>query len=153
MYHNNKNITKELLQIPRRNNASLTGRNSVFLVRNPCKDIIHTGANAEEYYHVELVCDEDNGTEYGIQAYGDEAKELYKEINRFTVPPYTTPFRHMCKEQPLRNDYGHQEQDQEEEKLKLVKEAINFIADSCFDSGCILMFKKLGNVCVCKRKI
>ena len=66
---------------------------SVFLSnKNPCKDIIHIGANAEEYYHVELICNEDNGIEYVIQAYGEQAKELYKEINRFT----TTPSRHPC---------------------------------------------------------
>lgn len=48
-------------------------------ISNPCKDIIHIGANAEEYYHVELMCNEDNGVEYGIQAYGEEAKELYRD--------------------------------------------------------------------------
>jgi hypothetical protein len=40
------------------------------------QDIIHTGANAEEYYHVELISDD---LEYGIQAYGEEAKELYRD--------------------------------------------------------------------------
>ena len=154
MYRNDKNSTKELLQIPRRNNASLTSRSKDydgssslslplfhFLVRNHCKDIILTGANAEEYYHVELVCD--NDTEYGIQAYGDEAKELYKEINGFSVPAPTTS---------RKNDYKHQEQYREEEKLKLVNEAISFIADSCFDNGCVLIFKKLRNICIYKRK-
>jgi hypothetical protein len=160
-------LNQPLLHVPKKNNAPITRSSKDydssnpslplfrFLIRNPCKDIIHTGTNAEEYYHVELVCDEENDTEYGIQAYGDEAKELYKEINGFTVHTDTTPSRHMCKEQLLENDYEHQEphQEAEAEKLKLVKEAINFIADSCFDSGCVLMFKKLGNVCVYKRKI
>ena len=40
--------------------------------------------NGEEYYHVELSCND--GTEYGIQAYGDEAKALYREANRFDIP-------------------------------------------------------------------
>ena len=34
--------------------------------------------NGEEYYHLELVCKDD--TEYGIQAYGEEAKALYREV-------------------------------------------------------------------------
>ena len=50
-------------------------------------------------------------------------------------------------------EHQEQEQDQEEVKLKLVKDAINFITDSCLHSGCVLTFKKLGNVCVYKRKI
>ena len=164
MYHSNSDSSQAfnqlLLQVPRKNNnTSLTGMsrdydntNNLslpvlhFLIRNPCKDIIHIGANAEEYYHVELVCDEYNDTEYGIQAYGHEAKELCKEINGFSVTAPTTL---------LKNDYKHQEkeQDQEEVKLKLVKDAINFITDSCLHSGCVLTFKKLGNVCVYKRKI
>jgi hypothetical protein len=161
MYHSNSDSSEAfnqlLLQIPRKNNnTSLTGRSKDydstnlslpvfhFLIRNPCKDIIRIGANAEEYYHVELICDEDNGTEFGIQAYCDEAKELYKEINGFTVTAPTTL---------LENDSKYQEHDQEKVKLKLVKEAINFITDSCFQSGCVLTFKKLTNVCVYKRKI
>ena len=157
MYNSNSDSSEAfnqlLLQIPRENNnnTSLTGRSKDydstnlslpvfhFLIRNPCKDIIHIGANAEVYYHVELVCDE-----CLIQAYRDEAKELYKEINGFTVSAPTTL---------LENDSKYQEHDQEEVKLKLVKEAINFITDSCFQSGCVLTFKKLTNVCVYKRKI
>jgi hypothetical protein len=168
MHHSNGKSTEGLsqimLHIPRRSNnnntTTLIGKRSKafdnssqspsppfhFLIRNPCKDIIHIGANAEEYYHVELVCDEDNDTEYGIQAYGHEAKELCKEINGCTVTAPTTL---------LKNDYKHQEQelDQEKVNLKLVKDAINFITDSCLQSGCVLTFKKLGNVCVYKRKI
>ena len=160
MHHSNSDnselVNQLVLQIPRNNNnTSLTGRSkdydtsnlslSVFhfLIRNPCKDIIHTGANAEEYYHVELVCNEDNDTEYGIQAYGDEAKELYKEINEFTAAAPTTS---------LENGYEHQEQDQADKKLKLVMEALNFITDSCFHSGCVLIFKKFRNVCIYKKK-
>jgi hypothetical protein len=151
MYHSNSDSSEAfnqlLLQIPRKNNnTSLTGRSKDydhFLIRNHCKDIIRSGANAEEYYHVELICNEYNDTEYGIQAYGDEAKELYKEINGFTATAPTTL---------LEDGYEHQEQDQDDKKLKLVKEAINFITDSCFSSGCVLMFKKFRNVCVYKKK-
>ena len=51
----------------------------------------------------------------------------------------------MHKEKLLENDNKYQEQDGEQEKLKLVKEAINCITGCCFDNGCILMFKKLRN--------
>ena len=84
-----------------------------FLIRNSCKGIINIGANAEEYYHIELVCDEDTDIEYGIQAYGEEAKELYKEIGGFTSSLHDNKYQ----------------QDQEQKKLKLVKQAINCIAD------------------------
>ncbi|MFL6350106.1 MAG: hypothetical protein ACJ72X_17670, partial [Nitrososphaeraceae archaeon] len=143
MHQSNSNSTEAqnqlLLQVARKNNnindlgkKSKDYNNSrsysVFYlsVSNPCKDIIHIGANAEEYYHVELICNEDNGIEYGIQAYGEEAKELYKEINGFTVAtPTTTSSMRVYKEELLENDNNYQEQDEEQEKLKLVKEAIN----------------------------
>jgi hypothetical protein len=152
MYYSNGNSTEALnhilLPIPRKNdNTTLTGRSKDyssrpsllfhFLIRNPCKGIIHIGANAQEYYHIELVCDEDTDIKYGIQAYGEEAKELYKEISGFTSLP----------------DNKYQQEDQEQKKLKLVKQAINCIADCYLDNGCTLMFKKLRNVCVSKRKI
>ena len=77
-------LNQLILQIPRNltgsknehGNNSLSSSLSHFLIRNPCKDIVHTGANAEEYYHVELISDD---LEYGIQAYGEEAKELYRD--------------------------------------------------------------------------
>jgi len=152
MYYSNGNSTKSLNHIlppiPRKNdNTTLTGRSKDyssrpsllfhFLIRNPCKGIIHIGANAEEYYHIELVCDEDTDIEYGIQAYGEEAKELYKEISGFISL----------------HDNKYQQEDQEQKKLKLVKQAINCIADCYLDNGCTLMFKKLRNVCVSKKKI
>jgi hypothetical protein len=97
-----------------------------------------------------LICDEDNSIEYGILAYGEEAKELYKEINKFA----TTPSRHIYKEveKLVENDNMYQEEE-EQEKLKLVKKAIGCITDDCFDNGCILIFKKLKNVCISKRKV
>jgi hypothetical protein len=47
----------------------------------------------------------------------------------------------------------YREEEEESDKLKLVKKAIDCITDCCFDNGCILIFKKLGNICVSKRKI
>jgi ABC-type oligopeptide transport system ATPase subunit len=51
------------------------------------------------------------------------------------------------------HDNKYQQEDQEQKKLKLVKQAINCIADCYLDNGCTLMFKKLRNVCVSKKKI
>jgi hypothetical protein len=146
-------LNQLLLQIPRNltgsknehDNNSLSSSLFHFLIRNPCKDLIHVGANAEEYYHVELILDD---LQYGIQAYGEEAKELYKEINGFNVSidTPTTSSGSVYKEL-LQNDKY-----QEQQKLKLVKEAINCITDCCFDNGCVLMFKKLRNVCISKKK-
>jgi hypothetical protein len=42
--------------------------------------------NGLEYCFIEVTCDD--GTQYGIQTYGEEAKELYKEgheRNKFCV--------------------------------------------------------------------
>jgi hypothetical protein len=168
VYGSNSNKTEApkqlLLQIPRKNNntniSSIRGKKSkyydnalssplfYFSINNHCKGIIHIGTNAEEYYHVELIC-QDNGIEYGIQAYGEEAKELYKEINGFTI----ARSRHVYKEveELLENDNKYQEEEKQE-KLKLVKKAIDCITDDCFDNGCVLIFKKLKNVCISKSK-
>jgi hypothetical protein len=170
MYCSNSNSTEALdqllLQIPRKNNTNLTGRSKDYnnsdlssalfhlLIRNPCKHIfisvqMQKNITTLNWYAIKII-------EYGIQAYGEEAKELYKEINGFIAPTAvttTTSSRDVHKEKLLENDNKYQEQDGEQEKLKLVKEAINCITGCCFDNGCILMFKKLRNVCVPKRKI
>jgi hypothetical protein len=60
----------------------------------------------------------------------------------------TSPSRHAHKEakESVKNDDIYQEEQQDEqEKLKLVKKAIDCITDCCFDNGCVLMFKK----CMC----
>jgi hypothetical protein len=175
MYHSNSSTSTEplkqlLLQVPRKNNnninntidknkdynnnnnSSLSSSSILYLsIRNLCKNIIHIGTNAEEYYHVELVCNEDKGIEYGIQAYGEQAKELYKEINRFT----TTPSRYFYKEaeELVEKDNNRQQEGEEQEKFILVKKAIDCITDCNFNNGCLLIFKKLKNVCISKRKI
>jgi hypothetical protein len=171
MYHNDSNSTEGLkqllLQLPRKNNNNINNTtdkdkdynnssspsSSLFYlsISNPYKDIIHISANGEEYYHVELVCNEDSSIEYGIQAYGEEAKELYKEINRFT----TTPSRYFYKgaEELVEKDDKRQQEEEDQEKFMLVKKAINYITDCNFDNGCLLIFKKLKNVCISKRKV
>ena len=133
------------------NNSSLSSSVLYLSISNLCKDIIHIGASAEEYYHVELICNEDNGIEYVIQAYGEQAKELYKEINRFG----TTPCRYFYKEaeEIVEKDNKRQQEEEEQEKFVLVKKAIDCITNYNFNNGCLLIFKKLKNVCISKRKI
>ena len=104
--------------------------------RYQCKDSIHIGPNAEEYYHVELVCHGDNEIAYAIQAYGEQAKELYKEINTFR----TTRPRLSQKEA-------------KDENLTIVKKAIDCVANYDLTNGCVLIFMKFKNMCISKRKI
>ncbi|MFL6359919.1 MAG: hypothetical protein ACJ72V_11350 [Nitrososphaeraceae archaeon] len=170
MHQSNSNSTEAqnqlLLQVARKNNnINNLGKKSkdynnsrsysVFYlsINNSYKNILRTGANAEEYYHVELICNEDNGIEYGIQAYGEEAKELYKEINGFTVVAAATPPRHVHKEVDNSLENYNKLQEEEQEKLKLVMKAIDCITDYYFDNGCVLIFRKLRNVCISKRKV
>ncbi|MFL6434247.1 MAG: hypothetical protein ACJ71O_11000 [Nitrososphaeraceae archaeon] len=168
MHHSNKTeaLNQPLLQITRKSNNNNTniigirGKKSkdyddnipsplfYLSINNPCKDIVQIGANAEEYYHVELIC-QDNGIEYGIQAYGEEAKELYKEINGFTIAGCRLVYKEV--EELLGNNDLYQEE-KEQEKLKLVKKAIDCITDDGFDNGCVLIFKKLKDACISKRK-
>ncbi|MFL6377979.1 MAG: hypothetical protein ACJ72R_11025, partial [Nitrososphaeraceae archaeon] len=67
----------------------------------------------------------------------------------------TISSRYLYKEveELVENDEKYQEEQEEEEKLKLVKKAIDCITDCCFDDGCVLIFKKLKNVCISKRKV
>ena len=37
--------------------------------------------NGLKYYFVEVTCSD--GIQYGIQAYGDEAEDLYKEVHKY----------------------------------------------------------------------
>jgi hypothetical protein len=166
MYRSNSNSAEALkqfsLQIPRNNNnTNITGKRKDYdngslssplfhlSIRNPCKDIIHIGAIAEEYYHIELICNEDNGVEYGIQAYGEEANELYNEINRFSA----IHSRHLYKEAEKLVENDNIPREEELEELKLVKKAIDCIADYDLNNGCVLIFKKFKNICISKRKI
>jgi hypothetical protein len=110
-------------------------------IKNLCKDIIHISANADEYYHVELVSDADSEIVYSIQAYGEQAKELYKEINTFSSSHPKT-FHKEAKEE-----------EQQHENLMLVKKAINCMADYDLTNGCVLIFRKFKNICISKRKI
>src|SRR5215213_5994654 len=79
--------------------------------------------NGVEYCSVEVSCD--NGSQYGIQAYGDEAIDLYKEIYKCS----------MCGMPP-----------KELEKSTLVEERIGGTSYTFDKNGCALIFKKLRSV-------
>jgi hypothetical protein len=79
--------------------------------------------NGVEYCSVEVSCD--NGSQYGIQAYGDEAIDLYKEIYKCC----------MCGMPP-----------KELEKSTLVEERIDGTSYTFDNNGCALIFKKLRSV-------
>ena len=79
--------------------------------------------NGIEYCFVEVTCD--NGTQYGLQAYGKEATELYKEAYRCA----------MCGKTPTVPT-----------KSNIIEEIIDGTWYS-FDSNiCALIFKKLSSV-------
>ena len=79
--------------------------------------------NGIEYCSVEVTCD--NGSQYRIQAYGDEAVDLYKEIYKCF----------MCG-MPLK----------ELKKSTLVEERIDGTTYTFDNNGCALIFKKLRSV-------
>jgi hypothetical protein len=79
--------------------------------------------NGIEYCSVEVTCDD--GSQYGIQAYGDEAIDLYKEIHKCF----------MCGMPP-----------KELKKSTLVEERIDGTTYTFDNNGCTLIFKKLRSV-------
>ena len=79
--------------------------------------------NGIEYCFVEVTCSD--GTQYGLQAYGEEANQLYKEACRCI----------MCGSIP-----------REPKRSAIVEESIdgkNYVFDS---KGCALIFRRLRNV-------
>jgi hypothetical protein len=81
------------------------------------QNISHMG-NGIEYYSVEVTCE--NGSQYGIQAYGDEPIDLYKEIYKY----------YMCGTPP-----------KELEKSTLVEERIDGTTYTFDNNVCALIFK------------
>ena len=79
--------------------------------------------NGIEYCSVEVTCD--NGSQYGIQAYGDEAIDLYKEIYKCC----------MCSMPP-----------KELKKSAIVEERIDGTTYTFDKNECALIFKKLRSV-------
>jgi Skp family chaperone for outer membrane proteins len=100
--------------------------------------------NGEEYYHLELVCKDD--TEYGIQAYGEEAKALYREVKE------SSRTNNVAEEQsPLQSDL-HIKEDQENSNL--LKRELDYMTSFSFEdkNGYYLVFKKLKDVCISRKK-
>jgi hypothetical protein len=79
--------------------------------------------NGLEYCFIEVTCDD--GAQYGIQTYGEEAKELYKEAHRCF----------MCGNTPT-----------EPKKSNIVEEIIDGTRYSSDSNGCALAFRKLSSV-------
>src|SRR5688572_26720785 len=78
--------------------------------------------NGMEYFFVEVTCSD--GTQYGLQAYGEEANELYKESYRCI----------MCGSAP-----------REPKKSAIVEQFIdgkNYVFDS---NGCAIIYRRLRN--------
>jgi hypothetical protein len=84
--------------------------------------ITHT-INGIEYCSVEVTCD--NGSQYGIQAYGDEAIDLYKEIYKCC----------MCGMPPKGL-----------KRSTLIEERIDGTTYTFDRNECALIFKKLRSV-------
>jgi hypothetical protein len=71
-----------------------------------------------------------DGIQYGIQAYGEEARALYKEVNRYTSSNIT----HKVEEKKKFND---------EEKHP----------GSLDSDGTSLIFEKVRDVCIWKKRL
>lgn len=125
---------------------------------NPSKELFYIG-NGEEYYNVKLVCNDN--TEYGIQAHGEEARQLYREISDNTVP-------FSAEVLADRNENGEgrdnnvteitsttklEEEDKDQQEIR---KEIDYMKHYSFPEnniGCLLIFKKLKNVCLSKKKL
>ena len=97
-------------------------RNAHCQITKKSQNICHV-INGTEYCSVEVTCDD--GSQYGIQAFGDEAIELYKEIYKCC----------MCGMPP-----------KELKKSTLVEERIDGTTYTFDKNECALIFKKLRSV-------
>src|ERR671938_1826005 len=100
-------------------------------ISNSPNNILYMG-NGEEYYHLELVCKDD--TEYGIQAYGEEAKALYREVKE------SGRTNNVAEEQsPLQSDLDIKK---DQEKSDLLKRELDYMTSFSFEdkNGYYLVF-------------
>ena len=77
------NALQKLLFLSDENNR----RNIHCYITNTTQRISYMN-NGVEYYFVEVTCDD--GIQYGIHAYSDEAIELYKEANKYKLSEQPT---------------------------------------------------------------
>jgi hypothetical protein len=150
MYYRSTGALQQiLLSRPRRNgnnDGKVSNMDKSFTlcsISNSPNNILYMG-NGEEYYHLELVCNDD--TEYGIQAYGEEAKALYREVKECDLSTHVAEER-----RPLELDIDNKE---DEEKRSLLKSEIDYITSFSFDdkNGYYLVFKKFKDVCILRKK-
>ena len=92
------------------------------------EDILYS-ANGAAYYFVEVTCSD--GIQYGIQAYGEEARALYKEVNRYTSSNIT-------------HKGGGKEKKFNDEEIHL---------GSLDSNGTSLIFEKVRDVCIWKKRL
>jgi hypothetical protein len=127
-------------------------------INNPSKEIFHIG-NGEEYYNVKLTCNDN--TEYGIQAYGAEATQLYREVtdNVVAFSPNVHSDRNEDGEgrdnnvMELTSTTILKEEDKDQQEIR---KEIDYMKHYSFPEnniGCLLIFKKLKNVCLSKKKV
>jgi len=102
--------------------GSISKKNVHCHITKKSENICHV-RNGIEYCSVEVTCD--NGSQYGIQAFGDEAIELYKEIYKCC----------MCGMPP-----------KELKKSTLVEERIDGTTYTFDKNECALIFKKFRSV-------
>lgn len=80
-YESSIEALKQLLHLGTHDrNASDKNTNATHCYITKASNDVSDGKNGTEYYSVEVTCS--NGTQYGIQAYGEEAIELYCEAHR-----------------------------------------------------------------------
>ena len=148
-------ILKQILSYnPTKNNSdskvssSKSNSSSTFCFINKTpNNILHIG-NGQEYYHLELICNDN--TEYGIQAYGEEAKALYEEVNGFSTSSH---IREEEKEEKLL-ELNVNKKEEEQKKFQSVKKEVDYITSFAFNNinGYSLIFKKFKDVCISKQK-
>lgn len=85
MYYNSIDALQQLLgsRVKKRDKLeedSYTHKKISFQITK-ISDKIAYMSNGLKYYFVEVTCS--NGIQYGIQAYGDEAEDLYKEAHKY----------------------------------------------------------------------
>ncbi len=127
-------------------------------MNNPSKEIFHIG-NGEEYYNVKLTCNDN--TEYGIQAYGEEARQLYREVtdNVVVFSPKVHSDRNENGEgrdndvMEMTSTMTLKEEDKDQQEIR---KEIDYMKHYSFPEnnvGYLLIFKKLKNVCLSKKKV
>jgi hypothetical protein len=134
-YNNSVDALRQLLEFSKEDTnckyaseENIVSSSSAFCSITQAYEDIFYSANGAAYYFVEVTCSD--GIQYGIQAYGEEARALYKEVNRYTSSNIT----HKVEEKKKFND---------EEKHP----------SSLDSNGTSLIFKKIRDVCIWKKRL